>query len=44
MVSWGLRGGMPEAAENDIAPAESAEAAERRIRALEAEERMLAYA
>ena len=36
--------GVPEAAENDIAPAESAEAAERRIRALEAEERMMAYA
>ena len=41
---WGIRGGVPEAAEDDFAPAESAEAAERRIRALEAEERMMAYA
>ena len=44
MVSWGMRGGVPEAAAEDFSPAESAEAAERRIRALEAEERLMAYA
>ena len=43
-VSWGLRGGVPAAAEGERAEARRSDMGEAALRALEAEERMLAYA